>query len=128
MPVYSDFDFNFIKNISISNDIETKVDNSSITQSIINILLTQKGSVPFDPLFGSGIRNLLFEKMTKITELMLKEEIMIAMENFEPRIKVNLIELTPDYDRNQYEVFMEYTIIYLDSVESMNLDIQLQGI
>jgi hypothetical protein len=126
MTVYSDFDFNFIK--IVSKDINTKEDVNAINQSIINILLTHRGEVPFDPLFGSGIHHLLFEKMTRATELMLREEIKAALENHEPRIRVDLIELIPDYDGHHYEVDLQYTILYLSTTESVKLELQLQGI
>ena len=87
-----------------------------------------RGEVPFDPLFGSGINHLLFEKMSVITERLISDEIVSALENHEPRIEINNIELFPDYDNNLYELDLEYKIVYLDVVETVQIDIQLQGV
>lgn len=125
MAVYKDPGFEFNK---AQTGINQKEDVAAINQSIKNILFTYRGEVPFDPLFGSGVHHLLFEKMTPVTERLLKDEIQQALENHEPRIKINNIELFPDYDNNRYELDLEYKIVYLDVNENLNIDIQLQGV
>ena len=126
MPVYTDPGFEF--NYTPLTGINQKEDSNSINQSIKNILFTVRGEVPFDPLFGSGIHHLLFEKMSPITEQLLKDEIRTALENHEPRIVINNVELFPDYDNNLYELDLEYKVVYLDIIETIEIDIQLQGV
>lgn len=126
MAVYKDPGFEFEK--TSQTGINQKEDIDSINQSIRNILFTIQGEVPFDPLFGSGIHHLIFEKMSPVTEHLLKDEILTALENHEPRIEINNIELIPDYDNNLYELDLEYKVIYLDITESVQIDIQLQGV
>lgn len=125
MAVYKDPGFEFDK---AQTGINQKEDIASINQSIKNILFTLRGEVPFDPLFGSGIHHLLFEKMSPMTERLLKDEIETALENHEPRIKINNIELIPNYDNNLYELDLEYKIVYLDQDVNLQLNIQLQGV
>jgi phage baseplate assembly protein W len=126
MTVYKDPGFEFTK--TSQTGIEQKEDVDSINQSIKNILLTLRGEVPFDPLFGSGINHLLFEKMGPVTEELLRDEVVAALENHEPRIEINNIELFPNYDSNLYELDLEYKIVYLDIDTSVQIDIQLQGV
>ena len=126
MAIYSDPGFEFAK--TAQTGINQKEDVASINQSIKNILFTVRGEVPFDPLFGSGIHHLLFEKIGPVTEALLKEEIVTALRNHEPRIVINNIELTPDYDYNRYDLDLEYKIVYLDITENLQVDIQLQGV
>lgn len=126
MAIYKDINFELTEDPV--NGIDPKTDDQAVTQSIKNILFTEKGEIPFDPLFGSGVRKLLFEKMSPITEMLLSEEIENALNNFEPRIEINNIKLTPNYSHNKYEVYIDYTIIYLDQEEFIKLDFNLQGI
>lgn len=126
MAVYKDPGFEFESNTQTG--INQKEDIASINQSIKNILFTVRGEVPFDPLFGSGVHHLLFEKMSPVTEQLLKDEIQIALENHEPRIVINNIELFPNYDNNLYELDLEYKIVYLDVVENLQIDLTLQGV
>jgi phage baseplate assembly protein W len=87
-----------------------------------------KGEVPFDPLFGSSIHNLLFEKMSPVTEILLKDEIEMALQNHEPRIVINNIEVTSNPDQNLYEIDIAYLIVYLNEEVTLTLDLNIQGI
>jgi phage baseplate assembly protein W len=126
MAVYKDIGFDMVK--ESSEGVKSKLDANSINQSIKNIIFTNRGEVPFDPLFGSGIRSLLFEKMSPITEMLLKEEIRHALRNHEPRIVINNIELRSFQDTLTYELDIEYTILYLNTQGSVTVDIRLQGV
>ena len=126
MAIYKDMGFDFINEPQEGS--ASKQDIDAINQSIKNILFTIKGEVPFDPLFGSGIGQLLFEKMTPVTEILLRDEIRFSLQNHEPRIVINNIEIRSDYDYNKYDVDIEYKIIYLDTISSVQVDLSLQGI
>ena len=126
MAVYSDFQFNLNK--TITNDIEVIENYISINQSIKNILFTNRGEVPFDPLFGSGLMGLLFEKMSPVTEILIKNEIIFAIKNYEPRVQINNIEMIPNYDGLIYEIDIEYVILKLNSTGSVQLSLQIQGL
>ncbi len=126
MSIYSDFNFEFDK--IITNDIETLEDYKSINQSIKNILFTNRGEVPFDPLFGSGLNNILFEKMSLVTELLIRNEINFALENHEPRIQINNIDIQADNENLQYYIDIEYIIIKLNSIGNVQITLQLQGL
>jgi len=126
MSFYSDIDWNLER--ETTNDIKVVEDATSINQSIKNILLTNRGEVFFDPLFGSGIRQLLFEKMDVVTEYLLEQEINYAIENYEPRIKINNIDIESNYDTLVYSVSIEYIIIKLDTLGTANVSLNVQGI
>ena len=126
MSFYSDIDWNLER--ETTNDIKVVEDATSINQSIKNILLTNRGEVFFDPLFGSGIRQLLFEKMDIVTEYLLEQEINYAIENYEPRIKINNIDIESNYDTLVYSVSIEYIIIKLDTIGTANVSLNVQGI
>ena len=124
--IYKDISFNFVA--ESQEGTTSKKDEEAINQSIKNILFTQRGEVPFDPLFGSGLRNILFEKMSPITEFSLEQEIRFALENHEPRIVINNIDMEPNYNSNSYEVTIVYTINYLNMETSTTINLQMQGI
>ncbi len=126
MAIYKDINFTFEKD-SVEG-IPPVEDEDSINQSIINILMTQQQEVPFDPLFGSGIRNLLFEKMNKITEYSLKQEIIFALNNHEPRIEINTITIEPNYDNHEYTITIDYSIIYLNQNVITQVNLKMQGV
>ena len=126
MSVYSDLDFKL--NRFERNDLQKLEDTSAINQSIKNILLTNKGEVPFEPLFGSKINGLLFEPMSPVTDIMLKNEIKFALKNFEPRIRINSINIDKDYDNKSYDIYIIYEVVKLNTIGEVNLSLNIQGI
>jgi phage baseplate assembly protein W len=60
---------------------------------------------------GSGVRNLLFEQMDSVTAAALKREIIQTLENFEPRVVVQDVAISPDFDNNGFKVGMRFLIV-----------------
>lgn len=84
------------------NLIDTVVKNEdAIKQSITNILLTRRGSLPGKPRFGSDLYKILFNPMDHITKHAASTYIMDALSEFEPRIKIIDISIKdiPEYNR-----------------------------
>ena len=77
-------------------------------------MFTSPGDVPFNPVLGSRVSELLFEPMDNITSITLKEEIEDTIKNFEPRVKLEEVQVTPDFDENQYDIIIKYIIIGID--------------
>ena len=64
---YADLSFDFTANPQ-TGDVATVKDAVSVKRGIKNILLTAPFERLFQPEVGSGIKNLLFEPMTPLTE------------------------------------------------------------
>ena len=77
MPIYNrsfaDINLDFAAN-PVTGDLDKVKDSVSVKRGIRNVLLTQNGERLFNPEFGSGIRNLLFEPMTDLTAERLEDE------------------------------------------------------
>ena len=93
--------------ISIENN---NTDVSAINNSIKNILLTRRGSVPGIPRFGSDLYTLIFSQLDTLTETVAKSMIISALNEFEDRINVKSIELKqiPEYNRLVIEIIYVY--------------------
>lgn len=97
----------------------------AVRQSILNILNTPKGTRFFMPEFGSNLHKILFEPMNQTTELMLMNEIYVALKRWEPRVNLiyNRCKVIADYTSLEYSVtlcfsikgFGENSIEYLDT-------------
>ena len=106
---YTDLDFAFRAN-PITGDIALKREVQSVKQSVLNILLTNRGERPFDPEFGSDIRKQLFENFDPITEQLLSDQIRSALRNYEPRVRVLNIDIDGQPDRNSLDISVEVEI------------------
>ena len=74
-------------------DIFKKQDLKSIDQSIQTILLTNHYEKPFNPLFGSDLRRLLFGLSTETSEGEVRDIIIQSLERDEPRVEVLEIDI-----------------------------------
>jgi phage baseplate assembly protein W len=117
--LFSDIDMNFTAN-PVTGDIMKKIDYSSISQSIQNILLTNHYEKPFRPDFGSNIRKLLFENIDLMTASILDQEIRNSIKNYEPRVLIENLQILPDYENNWYTVNMTYSVVNLPGPVTIN--------
>ena len=106
---FKDININFKKH-PVTNDLVVSRDASAIKQSIINLLLTNKGERLFQPDYGSDIRSQLFEPLDFATSANIERSIRYTILEFEPRINIILLICRPDYEENGFSVEMEYII------------------
>ena len=98
----------------MTNDLIALKNANAIARSVRNIVLTIPGEKPFDPYFGSNVRNILFENLDNLSANLLIQEIRLSIENYEPRVDLVAVEAMPDYDSNSYDVTIVYEIIGAD--------------
>lgn len=57
---------------------------------------------------------MLFDPMDQISSVSLKSEIERTINSFEPRVNLDKVTVTPNYDENQYDIVIKYQIIGID--------------
>lgn len=107
---YIDLDLAFTKH-PIKKDVNKHVDDMAVINSVKNLISTSRYERLFQPEIGSSVRSLLFEPMDTITASALKRAIIETLSNYEPRVTVDEVSVSPDYDNNTYSVGMTFTII-----------------
>ena len=101
----------------LSNDLIALKNESAIARSVRNLVLTIQGERPFQPTLGTGVNNLLFDNMDKLTASAIRSELRTTIENYEPRVEINEILVEPDFERNAFHVTLQYFIIGIDVPE-----------
>jgi phage baseplate assembly protein W len=113
MPLNSrtfiDFDVDFLPN-PITKDILKKTNESSIAQSIGNLLQTSHYERLFNANIGCNLKRHLFEPIDNISTNNIKEEIVQTITNYEPRVKLLDVSVVPDYDSNGYTVSIKFFV------------------
>lgn len=107
---FSDIDLNFRSNTN-TGDIYKVKDEQAIRQSLKTLIMTNHYERPFHPEIGSNVNNLLFEPISPITDIMLKEEITNIINNFEPRVKLLELVINSEIDSNEIEISINFIII-----------------
>ena len=95
----------------LNRDLIALNNSYAIARSIRNLIMTVPGDRPFNPVLGSQVTNLLFENLDKLTALTIKSEIVNTIENFEPRVRLNEVNVKSQPDQNQFDVKIQITRI-----------------
>ena len=111
--IYKDLDLNFTAN-PVSGDVAKKLDVNAVKQSILILLSTNFYERPFAPDKGANLRGFLFEQMSSTLAALLQNSVKNVIASYEPRARVDSVVVTPDYDGNQYEVTLRYTVVGVD--------------
>ena len=121
---YIDLDLFFQRKIP-SNDVNTVTDVQSVKRSIRNLVLLNPYEKPFHPEISSGIRGMLFELMSPFVAAQLTKKVEDVINNFEPRARLVSVRSIPDYDRNAYEVSVEFYVVNAPT-ELVDLTVMLE--
>jgi phage baseplate assembly protein W len=107
---YKDLDLNFQVH-PIKKDINKTLDERAVIYAVKNLILTNHYERPFHPEIGSNLNKLMFENMDSITVSVMRKEFEQVIKNFEPRVNIKEIEITPEYDENRFSVKMTFYIL-----------------
>ena len=118
--LYKDIDMKFGANF-VSGDIAKKYDIAAIRQSMKNIIYTRVNERPFDPTWGSQVHQLLYEPIDSITSNALRKLVVQAIENHEPRVKIETVTVDPKPEQNEYIVNLYFFAIGIKEIQQMDI-------
>lgn len=87
---------------------------TAIARSIRNLVFTQPGEKFFNPNLGSRVSRQLFENMDAISASIIEDEIRDTINKYEPRVRLVSINVSPNYDENEFNVTIVYRIVGID--------------
>jgi phage baseplate assembly protein W len=106
---YKDIDLNFTAH-PVTGDLAKKVGEDAIIQSVFNLLSFAKYEKLFQPRIYSSLKAHLFEPIDNITSSAIGNEIRNVINNWEPRVELTEVNVSPDYDMNGYNVSLSFFI------------------
>ena len=99
----------------LNSDLIALKNETAISRAIRNIVFTLPGEKFFNPLFGSGVKRLLFDNVDEITASNIRDEIRYSITNFEPRVELIDVSAIPDYDNNSFDLRIVYKIVGINA-------------
>lgn len=82
-----------------------------LEQAMRLILATYPGERPMRPQFGSRLRDYIFRSATVETAAQLSHEVQMALERWEPRVKIDHVNVLVDAEeRNKLYIDISYVI------------------
>lgn len=118
--IYADLDLTFARN-PVTGDVSMSYDEQAVIRSVRNLLLTNYYERLFQPSLGSNVDAYLFEPSNSITAASLETEIRTTIENYEPRVIIDKIQVISIEDKNAFYVELHFFIGNNTSPTSVNL-------
>ncbi len=110
----------------LNDDLIAIKNETAIARSVRNIIMTIPGERFFQPSFGSSVNRILFSNMDEISASNLEDEIGNSIRNYEPRVKLRSLKVSPNFDNNSFDTTITYDIIGAD-VPPQQLQFALQS-
>ena len=83
----------------------------TIKSNLVNFILTGKRERVFNPSFGSGVRELLFQPITDDIIDQVDNLIRGGVENYFPTVDIQDLEVTLQPNNHSFNIYLSYTII-----------------
>ena len=121
---YSDLDLFFGKR-TVGSDVNKVTDIQAVKRSLRNLINLNTFEKPFHPEISGGIRELLFEHMNPMVSAVMARKVEDVIENFEPRCRLVSVRAIPDYDKNAYNITIEFYVVNAPT-ELVDLTVMLE--
>ena len=111
---FKDLSMTFKRN-PLNRDLIVLKNENAIARSIRNIVFTLPGEKFFNENYGSRVSQLLFENLDSITASEIEDEIRQSIVNYEPRVSIVQLSVTPNYDEGEFDTVIVYQIVGVDA-------------
>jgi phage baseplate assembly protein W len=115
---YKDIDLTFAA--KASGDVFKKNDAAAVKQSVKNLILTNFGEKPFRFNYGGNLNSLLFE-LNDLEPYEVRDYIITAVENYEPRAVVVDVDYKSLPDQNSVNLLIKFQVINIAETQELNI-------
>jgi phage baseplate assembly protein W len=109
---FKDISLSFVPH-PVTKDLTILRNENAIVRSVRNLIETILKERFFNLNLGSNVRSNLFEFVDYGTAANIQSEIVITIENYEPRVSNLKVEVDPRPDENSFEVNIFFDIVGL---------------
>jgi phage baseplate assembly protein W len=119
---YKDLGLDFTPH-PVTGDVRPIVNEVAIRRSILTLMKTKKGSRPFNSAYGCDISSYLFNYDPGFSEYNIKEELTRSINQFEPRVVVQGVELTFTDEGAGMDIRIQYVIRNINKIDTLDTTI-----
>jgi phage baseplate assembly protein W len=118
----------FPPNLGPDGRLAWSVGEANVREAIQIILLTERNERITLPEFGGGLGSFLFEPNTVTTYQLIRDRIMKALTQWEPRIMVQSVAVGPDpSDPGAAVATITYLLVATQSLERVGINVTLSN-
>lgn len=103
---------------------QTYQTKDAIKNNLINYLLTGEGERYMNPVFGTPLRNLLFENQTQDNISSIRDTIYRAISEYFPRVNISQLDLIGAPDTNTVTLSMRFSVRETNIEEEININFE----
>ena len=109
----------------INSDLIGVKNDTAISRSIRNLVLTTPGERFFNEDLGSRVSEILFDSIDDISASSIRDEIEETIIKYEPRVSLEDVKVKPNYDSNEFDVTITYNIVGIEALpQQLNFALQ----
>jgi phage baseplate assembly protein W len=101
----------------------TYLTRDAIKNNLINFFSTYRGERIFNPLFGSGLQNIIFQNINQLNDDIIRQIISDEMFRFFPYVNVEIINVNKVEDENTYNIKITYQVQNFGINDTINITI-----
>lgn len=101
----------------------TYLTRDAIKNNLINFFSTYRGERVFNPLFGSGLQNIIFQNINQLNDDIIRQIISDEMFRFFPYVNVEVIDVNKVEDENTYNIKVTYQVQNFGINDTINITI-----
>jgi uncharacterized protein len=120
---WRDLDLDFIPH-PVTGDVTVKTGLEAIKRSVRNLVMMAQYEKPFNPDIECGIRQMLFEPLSPVTALMIRQNVVAAIEQFEPRAQILEVQVIANYETNAFDITMYFRVQNVSDPVVLNVTLE----
>jgi len=101
----------------------TYTTKDTIKSNLLNFILTGKRERVFNPSFGSGVRELLFQPITEDLVDQIDNLIRGGVDDYFPTVDIKELEVTLQPDSNTFTIYLSYSIINTNIEDELQINL-----
>ena len=95
----------------------------AVKSNLLNFILTGKRERVFNPSFGSGVRELLFQPITEDIVDQIDNLIRGGVEAYFPTVEIRELEVTLQPDSHTFTIYLNYSIINTNIEDELQINL-----
>ena len=101
----------------------TYTTKDAIKSNLLNFILTGKRERVFNPSFGSGVRELLFQPITEDIVDQIDNLIRGGVESYFPTVEIRELEVTLQPDSHTFNIYLNYSVINTNIEDELQINL-----
>ena len=101
----------------------TYTSRDAIKSNLLNFILTGKRERVFNPSFGSGVRELLFQPITEDIVDQIDSLIRGGVETYFPTVNIRELDVTLQPNSHTFTIYLNYSIINTNIEDELQINL-----